>query len=605
MGQVFKAEQRPIRRDVALKLLHPKYIADEEVQERFLLEAQTASQLRHPNTITVYDFGNTNDDLYYIAMEYVEGEPLASLIHSEGPLPLARVGPIVIQIAQSLGEAHRKGIIHRDLKPDNVMVSKTRDGNDRAKVLDFGIAKLTNQNVGLTQTGSVFGTPGYMSPEQARGDEVDPSSDFYALTCVLYEALTGELPYKGGSALETMMKHQSDDIPSLGPGFPPELDDFLRQGLAKSPGNRLSSADDFIAAFLGCFVDNPAVSDSLSQELASQSGNFDREQFDSGPNRSAETPETRSTQPEALDSGEPKDVPSNADGSPTDSQQTREADSLPSAAASDSEFATQTTATQRRTSVPSDRQRSTPDGEAIGSAAESTTSSTTSSNQESHDEERSGPTAHPKAESKNYSPTTTDRHQQNAGSSVMTILGIVGLVGVSLAVGSLLSGGEPSEEGTAAETAQLEIASEPSGATVSVDGRRMGATPLQANVPTDEPFDVTLSQEGFEAKTYDDIQYDNQSNDRLFAELSPKILKVRVSAPVDGTEVVINDISFGKLPANRTRSFDVSWPTDALRIRLNPPGYEPYLDNIPAETVESPVEVTPKKADLVRATDAE
>ncbi len=278
MGAVYIAQQEPIRRPVAVKVLHPRFVSNEEVRSRFLREAQTASQLSHPNTVTIFDFGYAGENLHYIVMEYIEGETLEGLIDREGPLSLARTAPIIVQIAQSLGEAHRKSIIHRDLKPANVLIQDVGSDNERVKVLDFGIAKLTNRTQGLTEMGAVFGTPGYIAPEQAKGadvgKEVDHTCDFYALTCSLFEALMGRVPYRGNSPVEIMMKHQTEPIPRLAPEFPDTLDAFLRTGMAKEPVDRPQSADDYLAAFLGSFVEEAREGDSIINQSGSSSGAY-------------------------------------------------------------------------------------------------------------------------------------------------------------------------------------------------------------------------------------------------------------------------------------------------------------------------------------------
>ncbi len=603
MGQVFRARQRPIDRTVAIKLLHPKYVADAEVQERFLREAQTASQLAHPNTITIYDFGRAGDDLYFIAMEFVEGEPLADLIREHGTLPLDRAGPIVLQIAQSLGEAHRKSIIHRDLKPDNVMISTGADGNDQAKVLDFGIAKLTDQNVGLTQTGSVFGTPGYMSPEQARGDEVDSSADFYALTCTLYECLTGELPYKGSSALETMMKHQSDDIPTLGPDFPDELNQFLKRGMAKNPRHRLRSADDYIAAFMGCFVDrqdssqpdrDPDISSSFSTP--------------SGPGRPVESSEFQQDPTPLPDDSTPPRSKTRSSQLPNvvDDQPTREADSLEQSAPDDLAFET------------TNKQKDTP-----SPASDRDSNSTSGTSHTSSPPERETPDPNNSAGSASTSPSSsdsraidesqTDKPNLTTTAPALLVLGVAALLGVGFAVGSVLSSDSPESDEIASSnsgddeatppadsTTSIKITSEPEGAIVSIDGRQLGTTPVETSLDNDEPFDVELSKPGYETKSLDGIDPAEYATAPVFVDLTRKTLQIQVTSPVDGATLTVNGTSFGKFPADRTRTIDVPWPKETLSLQLDPPGFEAFVNNIPTADLESPVEVQPSRADLVK-----
>src|SRR3954468_24070450 len=178
MGRVYRAEQVPLGRLVAIKTLDPRSHtgdADPQFQQRFFLEASVASKLQHPNTVTVFDYGRTADDLYFIAMELVEGPPLLNLVRSEAPLPADRVIHIAMQIARSLREAHRLDVIHRDLKPGNVLLTTHGDEDDFVKVLDFGLVKNieTEASQELTKAGLFMGSPKYMSPEQIRGDRVD------------------------------------------------------------------------------------------------------------------------------------------------------------------------------------------------------------------------------------------------------------------------------------------------------------------------------------------------------------------------------------------------------------------------------------------------
>jgi len=609
MGQVFRARQRPIDRTVAIKLLHPKYVADAEVQERFLREAQTASQLTHPNTITIYDFGRAGDDLYFIAMEYVDGQPLADLIREHGTLPLDRAGPILIQIAQSLGEAHRKGIIHRDLKPDNVMISTGADGNDQAKVLDFGIAKLTDQNVGLTQTGSVFGTPGYMSPEQARGDEVDSSADFYALTCTLYECLTGELPYKGSSALETMMKHQSDDIPTLGPEFPNELNQFLARGMAKDPRQRLRAADDYIAAFMGCFVDrDPSNRPDSDPDISSS---FSTPPGPGRPVESSEFNQNPSAQPRDSDNSGSKTRSSQIPNVVGD-QPTREADSLEQSAPDDLAF--ETTGKQHETPSPaSDRDSDSVAGESYTSSPPNDTGPAQNKTPEQTDPTDSNTAASRVSDSHPSDESDSAETNLTTTAPALLVLGVAALLGVGFAVGSVLSTDSPESDEIAApssdddnanpsakSTASIEITSEPEGAIVSIDGRQLGTTPLETSLDTDEPFDVELNKPGYETESLDDIKPADYVSDPVFVDLDRKTLQLQVTSPVDGATLTVNGTSFGKFPADRTRTIDVPWPDESLFLRLDPPGFEPFIDNIPAANLENPVELQPSRADLVK-----
>lgn len=191
MGVVYKAEDTRLKRPVALKFLPADLTRDPEARERFVQEAQAASQIDHPNICAIHEIDETEDGRTFIVMAYYEGESLREKI-KRSPLPLQEAMDIGIQVARGLGQAHKKGIIHRDIKPANIIV--TADGV--TKIVDFGLAKLSDR-LALTRAGTVMGTVAYMSPEQARGEDVDQRTDLWALGVVLYEMLTGELPFRG------------------------------------------------------------------------------------------------------------------------------------------------------------------------------------------------------------------------------------------------------------------------------------------------------------------------------------------------------------------------------------------------------------------------
>ncbi|GAC1582559.1 MAG: Stk1 family PASTA domain-containing Ser/Thr kinase [Candidatus Dormibacteria bacterium] len=244
MADVFLAEDQQLGRKVALKLLHGRFAADPDFVERFRREAQSAAGLQHPHVVSVYDRGSW-DDTYYIAMEYLPGRSLKQLIRDEAPLGPVRAIDIALQLLQAASFAHRRGIIHRDLKPHNVIV----DDNDGAKVTDFGIARAGASD--MTETGSIMGTAQYLSPEQAQGYSVGPASDLYSIGVVLYEMLTGAVPFDGDAAVTIALKHVSEaprPLRELNPLVAPELEQVVLWTLNKNPADRPASADELSAA---------------------------------------------------------------------------------------------------------------------------------------------------------------------------------------------------------------------------------------------------------------------------------------------------------------------------------------------------------------------
>jgi serine/threonine-protein kinase len=242
MADVWLAEDSHLQRQVALKVLHSRFLQDQQFVERFQREAEHAAGLQHPNIVAVFDRGQ-DDGVNYIAMRYVEGPTLKELIE-RGLTPPQAVA-LVRQVLEGARFAHRNGIVHRDLKPQNVIV----DEEGKAVVTDFGIARAGVSEI--TQTGSVMGTPQYLSPEQAQGFEVTPVSDLYSIGVILYEALTGRVPFEGESAVAVAMK-QVSEMPqrpsSINPQVSPSLDAVVMRALEKDPGQRFQSADAFIAA---------------------------------------------------------------------------------------------------------------------------------------------------------------------------------------------------------------------------------------------------------------------------------------------------------------------------------------------------------------------
>jgi eukaryotic-like serine/threonine-protein kinase len=253
MADVWLAEDTHLQRQVALKVLHRRFLQDKEFVSRFQREAEHAAGLTHPNIVAVYDRGS-DGDVNYIAMRYVQGPTLKELI-DRGLSPDQAVA-LVRQVLEGARFAHRNGIVHRDLKPQNVIV----DEEGKAVVTDFGIARAGVSEI--TQTGSVMGTPQYLSPEQAQGFEVTPVSDLYSIGVILYEALTRRVPFEGESAVAIAMKQVAETPQrpsSINPQVSPALDAVVMRALEKEPGQRFQSADAFIAA-LDAALKEPGVS---------------------------------------------------------------------------------------------------------------------------------------------------------------------------------------------------------------------------------------------------------------------------------------------------------------------------------------------------------
>ena len=251
MGQVYLAEHVKMGRMSALKVMNPGMNQDADAIARFNREAANASRLNHPNICAIYDFGETPDGLIYLAMEFIEGQSLTSLVEQSGGLPAARAAAIIHQSADALQVAHDAGIVHRDLKPDNIMIAKSRDGADLAKVVDFGIAKAHNSDAQkVTKTGLVVGTPEYMSPEQLAGDKLDGRSDIYSLGLVAFNCLTGTLPFPAASAQESMIARlveQPRTLAEMKPSvaWPAEVQAVMDRALARDANERYQSAAQF------------------------------------------------------------------------------------------------------------------------------------------------------------------------------------------------------------------------------------------------------------------------------------------------------------------------------------------------------------------------
>jgi serine/threonine-protein kinase len=252
MGRVYRAEQTNLGRTVAVKIIHPHLVHEENAAARFITEARAASRLNHPNSVAVIDFGKTQDGQLYLVMEFLRGKDLARVMYEEGPLSFRRVVNILRQVLAALAEAHHMGIIHRDLKPENVILEPMRSGGDFVKVVDFGLAKMREgaASPSITSPGIVCGTPEYMSPEQGRGDELDARSDLYGVGVIFYQLLTGRLPFEADSPTQVVLMHISEppkDPRAVVPErrIPASLADVCLMALAKEPKHRFSDADEF------------------------------------------------------------------------------------------------------------------------------------------------------------------------------------------------------------------------------------------------------------------------------------------------------------------------------------------------------------------------
>ena len=292
MGTVYLAEHVKMGRKAALKVMNPGMNSDPDAIARFNREAANASRLNHPNVCGIYDFGETPEGLIYLAMEFVEGESLTSLIEKNGFLPAPRAASIIHQAADALAVAHDYGIVHRDLKPDNIMIAKGRDGSDMVKVVDFGIAKASSSDAQkVTKTGLVVGTPEYMSPEQLAGDKLDGRSDIYSLGLVAFNCLTGQLPFQSNSAQEAMIMRLTDQPKTLAEmkpdiDWPPELQAVMDKVLARDADERYQKSAEFgrdiakavenmpatIAAAAGTMVMGAAAADVPKTRMASKGG---------------------------------------------------------------------------------------------------------------------------------------------------------------------------------------------------------------------------------------------------------------------------------------------------------------------------------------------
>lgn len=260
MGKVYLAEQAPLGRLCAVKILNANYTGDgdPEFQRRFFREARITSQITHPNSVTIFDYGKTDDDVFYMAMEYLEGRTLYQALRENGPMAEDRVGRIGAQLCRALREAHALGVVHRDLKPANIFLTNhgevSGDG-DFVKVLDFGLVKHLSERPEeqLTQTGLFMGSPKYMAPEQIQGGHVDARTDVYSLGIILYEMLAGKVPFERPTSVNILMAHVAEPPPAMREVNPnlvcsPAFEELVMRCIAKDPAERFASMDEVLYA---------------------------------------------------------------------------------------------------------------------------------------------------------------------------------------------------------------------------------------------------------------------------------------------------------------------------------------------------------------------
>ncbi|MBA3322879.1 MAG: protein kinase [Pyrinomonadaceae bacterium] len=320
MGTVYRATHVLMEKAVALKVLHPSLAADENIVARFTREAKAASRLSHPHAISVTDFGESDNGIVFLVMEYLRGRTLKQVIRQEGPLPLGRVVEIARQVSGALAAAHAEGVVHRDLKSDNIMLEEISAGSDWAKVLDFGIAKIQqpdNDDPELTAPNLIIGTPQYMSPEQcSKTSGIDYRSDIYSFGVIVFEMLTGHVPFTGDSATTIMLKHLQEPPPSVldeRSDLPPAVGQAVARALSKRREDRPQSAGE-LAEALARAADTPGGAQAGALAAGGATGAHDLPVADT--NRIVVPTASQDSRPTAYDNEEDEDESTIVNSSP-------------------------------------------------------------------------------------------------------------------------------------------------------------------------------------------------------------------------------------------------------------------------------------------------